>query len=113
MCEQRLQNAGTAPRTAEEHYTYGIALLNSRNLAGAAEQLERSLALVPDSDHVHYALALAKALAGDLQAACAHLQRAIELEPRNRLAARQDADFAPFASQPPLDALLHPEKRGW
>jgi len=69
--------------------------------------------LSPQSDHIHYAMALAKALSGDLYGAHRHLERAIELEPRNRLAARQDADFAPFAGQPPLDGLLFPEKHGW
>jgi hypothetical protein len=41
------------------------------------------------------------------------LKRAIELEPRNRLIARQDADFAPLAHQPPFDALIYPEKESW
>jgi hypothetical protein len=48
---------------------------------------------------VHYALALAQALGGDIDSARNHLARAIELEPRNRLIARQDADFAPLARQ--------------
>jgi hypothetical protein len=39
-----------------------------------------------------------------------NLKRAIELEPRNRLIARQDADFAPLANQPPFDAIIYPEK---
>ena len=42
-----------------------------------------------------------------------NLRRAIELEPRNRIIARQDADFAPLANQPPFDALLYPEKKSW
>jgi hypothetical protein len=41
------------------------------------------------------------------------LRRAIELEPRNRIIARQDHDFGPLAHQPPFDALLYPEKKGW
>ena len=113
MCERRLQEAGESPLTAEEHYTYGIALVNTRNLPAAQEHLEKALSLAPDSDHIHYAMALAKGLSGDVQGAYQHLARAIDLEPRNRLAARQDADFASFAGQPPLDSLLYPEKRGW
>ena len=38
------------------------------------------------------------------------LKRAIEIQPRNRIAARQDADFAGIANQSPLDRLLYPEK---
>jgi hypothetical protein len=67
----------------------------------------------PGADHIHYALALAQALAGDLTNAQQNLKRAIELEPRNRLIARQDADFAPLANLPPFDTLIYPEKKSW
>ena len=40
-------------------------------------------------------------------------RRAIELEPRNRILARQEADFAHLANQAPFDHLLYPEKKGW
>jgi len=113
MCDRRLQEASVALTSAEDYYTYGVALINTRNLAAAQEHLQKALLMSPDSDHVHYALALSKALSGSLDAAYEHLKRAIELDPRNRIAARQDTDFAPFVNQPPLDALLHPDKRGW
>jgi tetratricopeptide (TPR) repeat protein len=113
MCDRRLQEASVALDSAEDYYTYGVALINARNLAAAQEHLQKALVMAPDSDHVHYALALSKALSGSLDAAYEHLKRAIDLDPRNRIAARQDADFAPFANQPPLDALLYPDKRGW
>jgi hypothetical protein len=67
----------------------------------------------PGADHIHYALSLAQALSGDHVNAHLNLKRAIELEPRNRLIARQDADFAPLANQPPFDALIYPEKKSW
>jgi hypothetical protein len=35
------------------------------------------------------------------------------LEPRNRLIARQDADFAPLANQSVFRSLLYPEKKAW
>jgi len=113
MCDRRLQQATLNLRSAEDYYNYGVALLNSRNAAEARIHLERALEIAPASDHIHYALALAQALSGDLTNAHANLKRAIELEPRNRLIARQDADFAPLANQPPFDALIYPEKKGW
>jgi len=113
MCDRRLQEAGSAPKTADDYYTWGVAMLNTRSLSAAQEHLQKALAMAPDSDHIHYAMALAKALSGDLPGAYKHLERAIDLEPHNRVAARQDADFAPFATRPPLDGLLYPEKRGW
>jgi tetratricopeptide (TPR) repeat protein len=113
MCDRRLQETEAAPSSAEDCYNYGIAMLNTRNAAAARDSLSRALAMAPDSDHIHYALAISLAMLGDLQGAYTHLYRAIELEPRNRLTARQDADFAPFIHQSPLDTIFFPEKRGW
>lgn len=113
MCDRRLQQETVSLRSAEDYYTYGVALINSRNISEARAHLEKALQMAPGSDHIHYALALAQALAGDLSNAHENLRRAIELEPRNRIIARQDADFAPLANQPPFAALLYPEKKGW
>jgi tetratricopeptide (TPR) repeat protein len=113
MCDRRLQQVTPNLRSAEDYYNYGIALINSRNVVEACTHLEKALEIAPASDHIHYALALAQALGGDFVQAHDNLKRAIELEPRNRLIARQDADFAPLANQPPFDALIFPEKKGW
>ena len=107
MCERRLAHSTTEPVTAEEHYNYGIALINSRDLTTARTHLEAALRMQPGADHVHFALALCQALSGDLASAYENLKRAIEIDPRNRLAARQDTDFAPLLHHPPLDALMH------
>jgi len=113
MCERRLQQGLPPLETAEDHYNYGVALLNTRKVADARIYLEKALELEPGADHVHYALALAKALHGDVSGAAEDLRRAIEIEPRNRIIARQDVDFAPLANQPPFDLLLYPEKKNW
>lgn len=113
MCDRRLQQATVNLGSAEDNYNYGVALINSRNLAEARAHLEKALEMSPGADHIHYALALAQALAGDLNNAQQNLKRAIELEPRNRLIARQDADFAPLANLPPFDTLIYPEKKSW
>jgi tetratricopeptide (TPR) repeat protein len=113
MCDRRLQQATVALKSAEDYYNYGVALINSRNIPEARTHLEKALSMAPGTDHIHYALALAQALAGDAANAYENLKRAIELEPRNRIMARQDADFAPLANQAPFDVLLFPEKKGW
>ena len=113
MCDRRLQQTTVSFGTAEECYNYGVALINARNVAEARTHLEKALAIAPGSDHIHYALALAQALSGDFANAQENLRRAIELEPRNRLIARQDADFAPLAHQAPFRSLLYPEKKAW
>lgn len=114
MCDRRLQQAAPVNlRSPEDYYNYGVALLNQRNVSEARGHLETALRMSPGADHIHYALGLAQALSGDLSNAYDNLKRAIELEPRNRIIARQDADFAPLANQSPFDTLLHPEKKNW
>jgi tetratricopeptide (TPR) repeat protein len=113
MCDRRLQQVSVTLSSAEEYYNYGVALINTRNLLEARASLEKALEMAPDTDHIHYALALAQALSGDFTAAHSNLRRAIEIEPRNRTIARQDADFAPLANVHPFDTLLYPEKKAW
>lgn len=113
MCDRRLQQAAVNLHSAEDHYNYGVAMLNARRIGEARTHLQQALEMAPGAEHIHYALALAQALGGDLPNAYENMKRAIELEPRNRIVARQDADFAPLANQPPFDGLLYPEKKDW
>jgi tetratricopeptide (TPR) repeat protein len=111
MCEQRLGSAGPAPATPDEHYNYAITLINSRDLATAQKHLRAALDADPAADHVLYALSACQSLGGDLQAAYENLKRAIDLQPRNRLAARQDPDFAAMAGHPAFSRLLYPDRK--
>jgi tetratricopeptide (TPR) repeat protein len=113
MCGQRLERTTVQLHSAEDHYNYGIALLNTRKIEDARTHLEQALAMMPEADHVFYALAVTQALSGDAAGAHEHLKRAIELEPKNRLMARQDADFSSLSSQAVFQALLYPEKKNW
>jgi tetratricopeptide (TPR) repeat protein len=111
MCDRRLQHITVSLGSAEDYYNYAVALINSRNLSEARVHLEKGLQIDPGADHIHYALAVVHALSGEVQAAYESLRRAIELEPRNRLAARQDPDLASYTSQPLFSGLLFPERR--
>ena len=110
MCARRVVAHEPSLATPEEHYDYAIALINERRFPEAERHLGEAAARVPDADHVHYALALCSGLSGDLRGACRHLRRAIEIQPRNRLAARNDPDFAGIAQLSPLFEVLYPER---
>lgn len=88
-------------RTAEDHFNYGVERMNARDLQRARHHLERALALDPRGDHIYYTLALCSGFGGDGNGACENLKYAIALEPRNRILARQDAEFASLAAQFP------------
>jgi tetratricopeptide (TPR) repeat protein len=106
MCEQRLQGSGPQPKTAEEMYTVGIAMLNARNLDAAVANMEKALQQT-EADHYHYALALAYGLKGSLEKSAEHLRRAIELRPSNKIAAANDPDFAELLREPQLREVIH------
>ncbi len=107
MCERRLQSAQVELATAEENYNYGIARLNARELPAARRHFESALSMAPNSDHIFYGLALCCGLAGDLQGCYENLKRAIDLQPKNRLIARQDADFNTIVQHPVFHQLLY------
>lgn len=110
MCAKRLARPDMSLRTPDEHYDYAIALINERRLEQAERHLLLAIAQTPKADHLFYALALCRGLAGDLQGAHGNLKRAIELQPRNRAAARNDPDFAEIGQLSPLAELLYPER---
>lgn len=107
VCLRKLEAPGLQLQTAEEYFTHGVERLNSRDVSTARQYLAKALQLAPDSEHILYTLALACGQAGDADAAYENLKRAIELEPRNRVLARQDQEFAAFAQNvPAIRALL-------
>jgi tetratricopeptide (TPR) repeat protein len=110
MCARRVGAREPSLATPEEHYDYAVTLINEGRFPEAERHLAEAVARVPDADHVHYALALCSGLSGDVRGACRHLRRAIEIEPRNRIAARNDPDFAGIGQLSPLFELLYPER---
>jgi len=110
VCERRLAAGKVKLATPEEHYDYAIALINRRELGSALGHLNEALRRLPDGDHVHYAMAICHGLQGEMTEAAEHLSTAIELDPRNRAAARHDADCILFASAPEIAAILNPRR---
>src|SRR6202790_2438585 len=100
ICERRLAAPPPEPKSAEEHYNYAVALINLRDLEPARRHLVIALEMDPLADHVHYAMAVFRALSGAASGAYDSLKRAIELQPRNRMVARQDSDFGALGKQP-------------
>ena len=111
MCQQRLGASQPPPLvSAEDYYTYGLALTNQRKLADAEKALAKAATLEPRADHIHYALALARGLQGDYRGAADSLSRAIEIQPGNRAAARTDADFHEVLQHSPIREQVYSEK---
>jgi tetratricopeptide (TPR) repeat protein len=111
ICEQKMSKlpAPTA-KTAEDHYTQGVALMNLGRWDEAREHLDRARKAAPKADHVVYAMAALDCLTGEADSAMENLRIAIQLRPENRYHARNDEDFAFLQEDPRFTELLYPER---
>jgi tetratricopeptide (TPR) repeat protein len=113
ICEQRISRAPAAvPKSAEEHYTQGVALMNLGRWDEARDHLDRARKAAPKADHIVYAMAALDCLTGEADSAMENLKVAIQLRPENRYHARNDEDFAFLQEDPRFTELLYPERDG-
>ncbi|HTR46509.1 MAG TPA: tetratricopeptide repeat protein [Verrucomicrobiae bacterium] len=113
ICEQRISRLpAAAPKTAEDHYTQGVALMNLGRWDEAREHLDRARKAAPKADHIVYAMAALDCLTGEADSAMQNLKVAIQLRPENRYHARNDEDFAFLQEDPRFTELLYPERDG-
>ncbi|MGB6430619.1 MAG: tetratricopeptide repeat protein [Candidatus Acidiferrales bacterium] len=113
IADQRLSRVpATAPRTPEEHYQGGVAMMNLGRWDEAREHLLRAKKLAPKADYVFYAMAALDCLTGEAESAMENLKVAIQLRPENRYHARNDEDFAFLQEDPRFTELLYPERDG-
>jgi tetratricopeptide (TPR) repeat protein len=113
IAEQRMKPSQEQnPKTAEEHYQRGVAMMNIGRWDDARESLDKARKAAPKADHIHYALAALDCLTGEADSALANLKVAIQLRAENRYHARNDEDFAFLQEDPRFTELLYPEKDG-
>ena len=113
VCEQRVSRApAPPPKSAEDHYTQGVALMNLGRWDEAREHLDRARKAAPKADHIVYAMAALDCLTGEAESAMDNLKLAIQLRPENRYHARNDEDFAFLQEDPRFTELLYPERDG-
>lgn len=113
ICAQRITPAPAAPpRSAEDHYTQGVALMNMGRWDEAREHLDRARKAAPKADHIVYAIAALDCLTGEADSAMENLKLAIQLRPENRYHARNDEDFSFLQEDPRFTELLYPERDG-
>ena len=107
ICLRQMARHAVEFRTAEDHFYFAVERLGAQDLKQAQAHLMDALLLQPEGDHILYTMALCCGFSGDGNGACENLKRAIDLDPRNRVMARQDSEFTSLARQfPALRALL-------
>jgi tetratricopeptide (TPR) repeat protein len=111
-CQSKMNQDPQTPRNPVEIYDYAVLLMNQGRHDDAREQLQKLLRTDPDADYAHYGLAVLLASGNKVEEALRHLERAIELNPQNRLQARNDGDFQAVSDDPRFTELLYPETLG-
>ena len=113
IIETRLKpTAELNPRTADDYYQRGVAMMNLGRWDEAREALGKARKLGPKVDYIIYAMAALDCLTGEAESAMENLKLAIQLRPENRFHARNDEDFAFLQEDPRFTELLYPEKDG-
>jgi tetratricopeptide (TPR) repeat protein len=96
VCKQKLEHEtkAAAPRNADELYDHGVFALNIGDFTQARVFFEKALRLHPDEPHLLYSLAATHAQTGAHEEALNYLKRSIQIQPRFRSQAYNDADFS-------------------
>lgn len=96
VCKQKMEHEArpVAPRNADELYDRGVFALNIGDFTQARAFFEKALRLHPDEPHLLYSLAATHAQAGSHEEAINYLKRSIQIQPRLRSQAYNDADFS-------------------
>jgi tetratricopeptide (TPR) repeat protein len=79
----------TVPGEPAGWANWGVLALRQRNYDAAAERFEKARALAPDNDQINYLIGLLESSRGKQAEAIAALRKAVELNPRNLIAAYQ------------------------
>ncbi|HEU0184215.1 MAG TPA: hypothetical protein VFS27_02810 [Blastocatellia bacterium] len=96
VCKQKLEqeSRSSAPHNADELYDHGVFALNIGDFTQACVFFEKALRLRPDEPHLLYSLAATHAQIGAHEEALVYLKRSIQIQPRFRAQAYNDADFS-------------------
>src|SRR5215475_341569 len=96
VCKQKLEqeSKSSAPHNADELYDHGVFALNIGDFTQARVFFEKALRLHPDAPHLLYSLAATHAQTGSHEEALNYLKRSIQVQPRFRAQAYNDADFS-------------------
>lgn len=108
-CVAQIHQGTSDFRSHEERYDYAISLLNHGNYEDAREHFQEILLDRTDCDYAFYGLALLSSMTNSSHECLKHLAEAIRLNPRNRIQARSDSDFANMIDDPQFTELLYPE----
>lgn len=110
VCKKRLGVEDQEPKSAEELYLAGVVELNRGAAESAIEYLKQAISKDKKNDAYRYTLACAHAVRGETTETARMLKTAIEMNPENRIFARNCAEIAALAkSDRNISAMIRDE----
>ena len=99
VCKRRLGVEDQEPKNAEEFYLAGVVKLNAGDADNAVDYLKQAVSKDKKNDAYHFTLASAYAVKGDTVELARALKAAIEMNPDNRIFARNCAEIVALAKE--------------
>ena len=110
VCDRELTPKVADVQTAEDRLYAATIALNRDSVDEALQHIKTVERDEPGNPRVQYMFAVAYALANEADLAIAYLERSIELEPDNRILARQEPDFDRLREDARFEALTASEE---
>ncbi len=108
VCARETVPQAPRPSTPDELVYAATVALNNAAHDESLGHLRQAIGQDADDERAHYMLAVVYAQTDQLDLAVTHLERAVELEPENRLVARQEPDFESLREHERVQQLLEP-----
>lgn len=109
VCQGNMKK-GSNPKQPDALFYHGVMRANEADFDGAVGYLSRALEASPKDERVLYVMASTLALKGERQDAIKHLRDAVQINPTNRIHARNDPDFEPLRDDESFQDLIYPEE---
>ncbi|MEW6368687.1 MAG: hypothetical protein AB1714_29005 [Acidobacteriota bacterium] len=112
LIEKQLNPAPSRPMSFEDYYNQAIYNLNLGDYDRALDFLKKASVKRPGDASITYFTALGYAGKSDSKAAHWYLKQAIELDPENRVLARNESEFQQLMDNAEFKELLFPRRVG-
>ena len=106
VCERQTMPLMPGPTTTEELVYAATIALNNGAQDESRRHLQQAIRQDAEDEQSHYMLAIVYAQTECPDLATSHLERAVELEPENRIIARQEPDFESLREDERVQKLL-------
>lgn len=110
LIQRQLKPAEPRPRNFEDYYNQAIYHINLGDYDKALSYLKKASEKKPHDPSITYFLALVFAGKEDRESSLKYLMEAVDLDPENRILARNESEFQPMLDDQKFWELIYPNR---